>query len=116
MPHSYGLAVRRTGTAMIDGWSGCRDPRPADPWTVGLAAAAVNAVIALVYYARVAKTMWMDPLPAGADAGAAPARSLGGALALALGITAVFVAAAGVLPFQLAGVFAEAAKVVTAGI
>ena len=145
-------AVRRTGTAMIDGWAGMRryaprlavlgavfffslagiPPlagwyakfamflavlRPADPWTVGLAAAAaVNAVIALVYYARVAKIMWMDPLPEGAGGAAAPAPSLGGALALALGITAVFVAAAGVLPFQLAGVFAEAAKVVTAGV
>lgn len=92
--------------------------RPVNPWTVALAAAAaVNAVIALVYYARVSKTMWMDPLPEGAPSDSeARTRPMGGALALALGITAAFVIAAGVLPFQLAAVFAEAAKVVTAGI
>ena len=78
--------------------------------------AAVNAVIALVYYARVAKTMWMDPLPEEAPDATLRARPLSGSLALALGISVLFVIVAGVLPFQLAGIFAEAAKVVTAGI
>ena len=43
-------------------------------------------------------------------------RPLSGSLALALGISALFVIVAGVLPFHLAGVFAEVAKVVTSGI
>ena len=78
--------------------------------------AAVNAVVALVYYARVAKTMWMDPLPEDAPDTTLRTRPLSGSLALALGISALFVIVAGVLPFQLAGVFADVAKVVTAGI
>ncbi len=91
--------------------------RPADPWTTGLAVvAAVNAVIALFYYARVGKTMWMDPLPADGPDAVRLARPLTGSLALALGITVLFVLVAGVLPSQLAGVFAEAAKVVTLGV
>ena len=91
--------------------------RPADPWTTALAViAAVNAVIALVYYARVAKTMWMDPIPEDGPDAVRLARPLSGSLALALGISALFVIVAGVLPFQLAGIFADVAKVVTAGI
>ena len=91
--------------------------RPANPWTTTLAViAAVNAVIALVYYARVAKTMWMDPLPEDLPDATLRTRPLSGSLALALGISALFVIIAGVLPYQLAGVFAEVAKVVTAGI
>ena len=91
--------------------------RPANAWATALAViAAVNAVIALVYYARVGKTMWMDPLPEDAPDAALRTRPLSGSLALALGISALFVIVAGVLPFQLAGVFADVAKVVTAGI
>ena len=91
--------------------------RPADPWTTTLAViAAINAVIGLVYYARVAKTMWMDPLPADSPEAPKPDRTLSGSLGLALGISALFVIIAGVFPFQLAGIFADVAKVVTAGI
>ena len=91
--------------------------RPADPWTVTLAViAAVNAVIALVYYAKVAKAMWMDPPPADGPSPELTARPLSGSLSLAMGISALFVAVAGILPFQLAGVFAEAAKLITSGI
>ena len=91
--------------------------RPASPWSTALAViAAVNAVIALVYYARVGKTMWMDPLPEGSPDQERLTRPLSGSLALALGISALFVIVAGVLPFQLAGVFADVAKVITAGI
>ena len=43
-------------------------------------------------------------------------RPLSGSLALSLGISALFVIVAGVLPFPLAGVFADVAKVITAGI
>ena len=91
--------------------------RPASPWSTALAVvAAVNAVIALVYYARVGKTMWMDPLPEGSPDQERLTRPLSGSLALALGISALFVIVAGVLPFQLAGVFVDVAKVITAGI
>ena len=88
--------------------------RPANPWATALAViAAVNAVIALVYYARVAKTIWMDPLPEAAPDTSLRTRPLSGSLALALGISVLFVIVA---PFQLAGIFADVAKVVTAGI
>ena len=91
--------------------------RPTHPWATTLAViAAVNAVIALVYYARVGKTMWMDSLPEDAPDLSLRTRPLTGSLALALGISVLFVIVAGVLPFQLAGVFAEAAEVVTSGI
>lgn len=90
--------------------------RPVHPWAVALAViAAVNAVIALAYYAKVGKAMWMDPPP---EKGLSPeltSRPLSGSLSLAMGISALFVVVAGVLPFQLAGVFAQAAKVITAG-
>ena len=86
-------------------------------WAVALAViAAINAVIALVYYARVAKAMWMDPVPADAADESQRVRPLAGSLSLAMIITAAFVLVAGVLPGQLAGAFAEAAKVVTAGL
>ncbi len=89
--------------------------RPGELWTTVLAViAAVNAVIALVYYARIGKTMWMDPVPEGT---ALPdsAGKIGGALALSLGITAAFVVMAGILPFEFAGAFAGLAESVTAG-
>ena len=91
--------------------------RPQNGWTTALAViAAVNAVIALVYYARIAKSVWMDPVPADAPDEAQRTRPLAGSLSLAMGITAVFVVLAGILPSQFAGVFADAAKIVTAGL
>ena len=50
----------------------------------------VNSVIALYYYANVAKTMWMDPVP---DGDVAPVRvpfSLGAALAISVIVTIAF--------------------------
>ena len=50
----------------------------------------VNSVIALYYYANVAKTMWMDPVP---DGDRAPVRvpfSLGAALAISIILTVAF--------------------------
>ncbi len=91
--------------------------RPVSGWATALAViAAINAVIALVYYARVAKTMWMDPVPVDMADRVEPERPIAGSLSLAMGISAAFVVVAGVLPFQLAGVFADVAKVVTAGL
>ena len=51
---------------------------------------AVNSVIALYYYANVARTMWMDPVP---DGDRAPVRvpfSLGAALAISVVMTVAF--------------------------
>jgi NADH-quinone oxidoreductase subunit N len=65
-------------------------------WTAVLAViAAVNAVIAFYYYARVVKAMWFDPVPHGHVAGK-PEQSR--SLQLALVITMVFVIAAGIYP------------------
>ncbi|MGQ0849148.1 MAG: NADH-quinone oxidoreductase subunit N [Actinomycetota bacterium] len=74
--------------------------------------AAVNAVIALYYYARVVKAVWLDPPPAVAagDRAAVPS----GALRLALGIAGVLTLVVGVFP-TLASVFGEATRVLAAG-
>jgi NADH-quinone oxidoreductase subunit N len=76
-------------------------------WGVALAVvAAVNAVIALAYYARVVKTVFMDPMPAGLE----PRRGQSApALGLALGITAVVVVVAGFFP-QVLAFFGDAAR------
>jgi NADH-quinone oxidoreductase subunit N len=73
----------------------------------------VNSVIALFYYARVAQTMWMEPVP---DEDRTPVRvppSLVGALALCCTITLVL----GVLPGIVGdlGDFAELAAPVLSG-
>lgn len=89
--------------------------RPENGWTATLAViAAVNAVIALVYYAKVAKSMWMDPVPADASHDTNTEQPVAGSLMLTMIIAVVFVVAAGILP-DVAATFAEAAEVVTAG-
>jgi NADH-quinone oxidoreductase subunit N len=60
--------------------------------------AGVNSVIALFYYAAIAKEMWMSPTP---DDDRTPVR-IPPALATALGITAIAVVALGVYPQALA--------------
>ena len=85
--------------------------RPGNPWTAALAViAAVNAVIALVYYARVGKTMWMDPLPDGASDGERTARPMSGAPGLGPGHLGHLRDPGRSAALQLAGVFAEAAN------
>jgi len=85
----------------------------ADSATVALAViAAVNAVIALYYYARVIKSVWLDD-PVGefaADAEAAPA----GSLRLALGIVVVLTLAIGIYP-SIAAFVRDAAQVLATG-
>ena len=89
--------------------------RPVSTWTTVLAViAAVNAVIALVYYAKVVKSMWMDPVPADASHDTEAVQPIAGSLVLAMVIAVVFVVIAGILP-DVAATFAEAAEVVTAG-
>ena len=64
-------------------------------WAVALGViAAVNAVIALFYYAAVAKEMWMNPVP---DGDKTPV-SVPPSLTAALGITAAVVGVIGVWP------------------
>jgi NADH-quinone oxidoreductase subunit N len=71
-----------------------------DPWGVTLAViAALNAVVALFYYARVIKTAFMDPAPEGGFPAAAP---LARPLVLALGISLTVVVVAGFFPQVLA--------------
>ncbi len=72
-------------------------------WGVVLAViAAVNAVIALFYYARVVKVAWMDPLPETAPAPEVRERPVQPALAVALAITAIVTVAVGFYPQFLA--------------
>ncbi len=85
----------------------------ADSATVALAViAAVNAVIALYYYARVIKSVWLDD-PVGEfadDAESAPA----GSLRLALGIVVVLTLAIGIYP-SIATFVRDAAQVLATG-
>ncbi|MDH3499627.1 MAG: NADH-quinone oxidoreductase subunit N [Acidimicrobiia bacterium] len=89
---------------------------PDNVWTTVLAViAAVNAVIALYYYARVAKVVWMDPIPATVPAEEIREAPVAGSLALAMGLSAAFVIVAGFLP-QIAAFFGEASKLIIAGL
>ena len=74
--------------------------------------AAVNAVIALYYYARVVKTVWLDD-PVGEfadDAEAAPA----GSLRLALGLSLALTVAIGIFP-TIATFVGDASRVIASG-
>ncbi len=85
----------------------------ADPATVALAViAAVNAVIAFYYYARVVKAVWLDdPVDTFVeDAEAAPA----GSLRLALGVSVALTVAIGIYP-SIAAFVRDAAQVLAAG-
>src|SRR5215212_7819631 len=65
------------------------------PWAVALAiVGAVNSVIALYYYAQVAKEMWMTSAPDGDETPIRVPQSLGAALVITAGLTLVL----GVLP------------------
>ena len=79
----------------------------AGAWGAALAViAAVNAVIALYYYARIVKTAFMDPVPATAPVERAAGIRTAPSLLLALGVTAAVVLIAGFMvlsqsPFTL---------------
>lgn len=85
----------------------------ADPATIALAViAAINAVIAFYYYARVIKSVWLDD-PTGEfadDAEAAPA----GSLRLALGVAVALTIAIGIYP-SIATFVRDAASVLASG-
>jgi NADH-quinone oxidoreductase subunit N len=81
--------------------------------TVTLAViAALNAVMALYYYAKVIKSVWLDDPIEGStgDVDSSPA----GSLRLALGITAVLTVAIGVFP-AIAAFVGEASRVIASG-
>lgn len=85
------------------------------PWAVVLAAiAAVNAVIALVYYAKVVKSVYMDDVPVTVPVDRAAAAEVPRPLALAIGITAVVVVVVGFFPGILA-FFGEVTERLVAG-
>ena len=85
----------------------------ADPATITLAViAAVNAVIAFYYYAKVVKAVWLDdPIGEFAEgAGTAPA----GSLRLALGVAVALTVAIGIYP-SMAAFVRDAAQVLATG-
>ena len=84
-------------------------------WGVILATiAAVNAVVAFFYYAKVVKAAWMDPVPETVGTQEAKATELAPTMVLALGITALVVVVVGVFP-QLLAFFGEAAEALALG-
>ncbi len=87
----------------------------ANVWAVSLAViAAVNAVIALFYYARIVKTVFMDAPPATAPIEEAVSRPVAAPLALALGLTALVVIVAGFFP-QVLAFFGDATRALALG-
>jgi NADH-quinone oxidoreductase subunit N len=68
-------------------------------WGYSIAiAAALNAVIAFVYYAKVVKVTFMDPVPEGVDIEALERTEVPGPIAFAVGLTAFGVILLGVFP------------------
>jgi NADH-quinone oxidoreductase subunit N len=68
-------------------------------WGYSIAiAAAINAVIAFVYYAKVVKVAFMDPVPEGVDIEALESTDVPGPIGFALGLTAFGVILLGVFP------------------
>ena len=70
-----------------------------DAWGYSIAIiAAINTVVAFVYYAKVVKTAFFDPVPDYIDADALEPMEVAAPLRLALGITGVLVIVIGVFP------------------
>ncbi|MDH3425638.1 MAG: NADH-quinone oxidoreductase subunit N [Acidimicrobiia bacterium] len=87
----------------------------ANTWAVVLAAiAAVNAVVALYYYAKIVKSAWMDPVPESIASADARETQLAPSLSLALGIAAVGVVAVGFFP-QVLAFFGDATRALALG-
>jgi len=85
----------------------------ADPATIALAViAAINAVIALFYYARVIRSVWLDD-PVGEFAEGVEAEPAG-SLRLALGVAVVLTIAIGIYP-TIATFVRDAAQVLATG-
>jgi NADH-quinone oxidoreductase subunit N len=84
-------------------------------WGVILAAiAAVNAVVALFYYAKIVKGSWMDPVPVTVASQDARRVDMAPTLGLAIGITGIVVVVVGVFP-QLLAFFGDATRALALG-
>lgn len=84
-------------------------------WSIALAVIAViNSVIAFVYYAKVVKAAWFDPVPEDVLTGEARGDSVVPSLRLALVITAIGVLAIGIFP-GIVSELGEMTKVFVAG-
>ncbi len=84
-------------------------------WGYSIAiAAAINAVIALVYYSKVLKTAFMDPVPDGVNIEALEEEKIPGPIGFALGLTAFGVILLGVFPGLAANLGEYSAQVVAA--
>jgi NADH-quinone oxidoreductase subunit N len=84
-------------------------------WGIALAViAAVNSVVAFVYYARVVKAAWFDPVPEDVLTGEARSAYVAPTLGLAMGIAAVVVIVVGIFPSILSEL-GEMTKVFVAG-
>ncbi len=84
-------------------------------WGIALAViAAVNSVIAFVYYARVVKAAWFDPVPEDVLTGEARSAYLAPSLGLAMGLAAVGVILVGIYP-PILSELGELTKVFVAG-
>ncbi|MGB5188125.1 MAG: hypothetical protein WBO84_13485, partial [Acidimicrobiia bacterium] len=77
--------------------------------------AALNAVVALVYYTKVVKTVLFDPVPDSIDPDLVGGMSLAPTLGFALGITAVLVLVLGVFPGVVADLSKFTAEVLATG-
>jgi NADH-quinone oxidoreductase subunit N len=86
-----------------------------DAWGYSIAVvAAVNTVVALVYYTKVVKTAFFDPVPDTIDVAALEGMDVAPPMQLALGITAVLVLVLGVFPGLVSTLAQYSSEVVTA--
>ncbi len=85
-------------------------------WAVVLAIiAALNAVVAFFYYARLVKAVWMDAVPQTVSVQEAGEAAVAPSLSLALGLTVIAVVVVGVFP-DLLGFFGEATESIAGGV
>ena len=77
--------------------------------------AALNAVVALVYYSKVVKTVLFDPVPDSIDPDLVGGMSLAPTIGFALGITTFLVLAFGVFPGVIASLSKFTAEVLATG-
>ncbi|MGI9584126.1 MAG: NADH-quinone oxidoreductase subunit N [Acidimicrobiia bacterium] len=76
--------------------------------------AAINAVIAFVYYSKVMKVTFFDPVPEGLDVGDLEGRDVPGPIGFALGITAFGVIILGIFPGLAANVGEFSTEIIAA--
>ncbi len=86
------------------------------PWGYSIAViAAVNAVVAFVYYSKVVKSVMFDPVPDSIDPDLLGRMKLAPTLGFALGVTTVLVLVLGVFPGVIASLSRFTAEVLATG-